>query len=438
MSKILITQGGGGILSDDCTASKNEVLKGYSTLTSDSDDEIIEGTLELTGDAVENHVLQGESFYSNDPKTKLTGTLVINSLLSFSVAAYSGKRLLATWTNPQAADGKPYSGVYIRYNTGSYPGKTGGTQIYKGVGNNTTSGADSSVYLDLPAVGTTYYFSIYPYVTTSLGEMTGDVLNATRATSGQSNVSITSTRSYTVPTGYTKMDVFCVGGGGGGYNGSETSGWDTGGGGGGGGYTKTVTGIVVSGGQSLYITVGSGGRRGIHSSGIEDVYQQPTDGGTSSVTRSGSVLCSATGGHISNDPDYGYGGSGGSGGGDGADALNHNRIRAGRGGSNGSNGSGTGDYDEPYDTYGGTGQHTTTRAWGSGSGTLYSGGGGGGPLETYMPGPGGAGGGGSGGTTAYSAGAGGTNTGGGGGGGRHEHYGSGGNGGSGIVLLRFY
>ena len=241
-----------------------------TALTSDSNDEVIEGTLELTGDALENHVLSGETFYSNNAKTKLTGTLVVNSLLSFSVAAYSGKRLLATWKNPTAADGKPYSGVYIRYNTGSYPGKTGGTQIYKGAGNNTGSGANSSVYLDMPSVGTTYYFSIYPYVTTSEGEMTGDVINASRATAGQSNITITSTRTYSVPAGYTKMDVFCVGGGGGGNMGSST--YDVGGGGGGGGYTKTVTGIPVSSGESLSITVAAGGTGGKMSSPYHPVH----------------------------------------------------------------------------------------------------------------------------------------------------------------------
>lgn len=432
MGKVLITQGGGGTLSDECTSTRNEVLKGYTAVTLDSDDEVVEGTLELTGDVTEGYVYSGKTFYSNDPKTKLTGTMTVNSLLSFSVAAYSGKRLLATWKNPEAATGKPYSGVYIRYNTGSYPGKTGGTQIYKGVGNNTTSGGSSSVYLDLPTAGTTYYFSIYPYVTTSLGELTGDILNASRATAGQSNVTITSSRSYTVPTGYTKMDVFCVGGGSGGYYGNEASGWDVGGAGGGGGYTKTVTGIAVSGGQSLSITVGSGGGGGSRS----DNYRAPTAGGTSSVSRSGTVLCSASGGKITDDPDYGYGSNGGSGGGDGADALNRYRERAGRGGSNGSDGSGAGEYDEAYDTYGGNGQGTTTRAWGSSSGTLYSGGGGGGALDTYMPGPGGSGGGGAGGGWRSVAGT--ANTGGGGGGGKHDNNGDGAAGGSGIVLLRFY
>ena len=56
-------------------------------------------------------------FYSNDAKTKHTGNMTVNSLLSFSVAAYSGRRVIATWTNPNQAAGRPYSGVIIRYDT---------------------------------------------------------------------------------------------------------------------------------------------------------------------------------------------------------------------------------------------------------------------------------------------------------------------------------
>ena len=131
MGKILMTgAGGGGAASDECTAMLAHVLAGETAVTSDSGDE------------------------------PGIGTMTVNSLLSFSVAVSSGKRVLATWKNPKAAVGKPYSGVYIRYSTSGYPGKTGGTQIYKGAGNNTASEGMSSVYLDMPALGTTYYFSI--------------------------------------------------------------------------------------------------------------------------------------------------------------------------------------------------------------------------------------------------------------------------------------
>ena len=47
--------------------------------------------------------------------------MTVNSLLSFSVAAYSGRRVLLKWQNPYAAAGKPYSGVIIKASRGGYP-----------------------------------------------------------------------------------------------------------------------------------------------------------------------------------------------------------------------------------------------------------------------------------------------------------------------------
>ena len=48
---ILLRGGAGGISSDDVTASKAQVLQGYKTVTTDSDDEIVEGTFPTTSDA---------------------------------------------------------------------------------------------------------------------------------------------------------------------------------------------------------------------------------------------------------------------------------------------------------------------------------------------------------------------------------------------------
>ena len=190
MGEILITGGsGGGTGSDECTATLDHVLAGETAVTSDSNDE------------------------------PGTGRMKVNSLLSFNVAAYSGRRVLAKWQNPAAAPGKPYSGVYIRYSTSGYPGKAGGMQIYKGAGNNTASGAWSQQYLDMPNLNETYYFSTYPYVTCSAGELTGEVINAIVRTAGSSIATITNTKNYTIPEGYTMADIFCVGGGGGGGGG---------------------------------------------------------------------------------------------------------------------------------------------------------------------------------------------------------------------------
>ena len=442
MGNILMTgSGGGGAGSDDCTGTAAELLKGYTGILKGSDDEPVRGTLELTGNAQAAHVLNGETFYSNDAKTKHTGNMTVNSLLSFSVAAYSGRRVLAKWQNPNQAAGKPYSGVIINYSTSGYPG-TGGTRIYKGAGNNTSSGGQSQVFLDMPNLNTTYYFTAIPYVTVNNSELLGTGINGSVRTANTENITITGTQNYTIPVGYTSLDIFCVGGGGGGDYGDERN-RDRAGGGGGGGYTQTVNSISVAAGQQLSIVVGSGGLKGISSRGaaIENYpsSQTATAGGASSVSRAGTVLCSANGGNCG-DSD-GSGGSGGSGGGTGADALSSGWRFAGAGGSDGGNGYGAHDqygnwYANPY--YGAKGQGSTTKAWGSG--TLYSGGGGGGSQEsTPIQAPGGSGGGGLGGIDGYrSAQDGGVNTGSGGGGGSHNKSRSGGNGGSGIVLLRIY
>ena len=392
MGEILITGGsGGGTGSDECTATLDHVLAGETAVTSDSNDE------------------------------PGTGRMKVNSLLSFNVAAYSGRRVLAKWQNPAAAPGKPYSGVYIRYSTSGYPGKAGGMQIYKGAGNNTASGAWSQQYLDMPNLNETYYFSTYPYVTCSAGELTGEVINAIVRTAGSSIATITNTKNYTIPEGYTMADIFCVGGGGGGGGGYwfTKEQYQNGGGGGAGGYTATASNIGVAAGQILSCSIGGGGR------GNSSLRGTGGTGGTTSVSRDGVVLCTANGGNGGYGANSGNGGKGGSNGGDGGynDMDSRPIIRAGDNGY--SDGRGTGS------------QGRTTRAWGEPSGTLYAGGGGGGGVSKSNPGAGGAGGGGAGGMNDGNPGS--ANTGGGGGGGGGTVYGTGvggGTGGSGVILIR--
>ena len=67
--------GGGGASSDELTAARGDVLKGKTAVTSDSSDEPVEGTLELTGDAADSHVLSGKTYYNKDPKTRRAGTM---------------------------------------------------------------------------------------------------------------------------------------------------------------------------------------------------------------------------------------------------------------------------------------------------------------------------------------------------------------------------
>lgn len=80
MAKAIIASGGGGGTgSDDVTATRGDVLKGVTAVTSDSDDEAAEGTLELTGNAADADVLADKSFYSTDAKNKRTGSMVDRS-----------------------------------------------------------------------------------------------------------------------------------------------------------------------------------------------------------------------------------------------------------------------------------------------------------------------------------------------------------------------
>lgn len=487
--------GGSSVDLDVITAEAGDILAGKTGI--DPEGEPLPGTLALTGNAQPQYVLEGQTFYSTDPKTIQNGSMPhlsnntpvdfasgnttpvivcdahfydtntdgvarmcfryngeagyivpntlfgypfsVNSILSFSVAVISGRRVTATWQNPIQAAGRPYSGVYIKYSTSGYPG-TGGTQIYKGVGSNAASGGISTATFDLPNVGTTYYLSLYPYVTTSDGEYLGGVLNAQVTTGSQLSYTYTSSTTVAVPQGYTLMDVFCVGGGGKGHNGIGSDGDYYGGGAGGGGYTKTVTDISVSAGQTLAVIVGAG------------ATSISSNGGTSSVTRNGTTLASAAGGYSANPTgvvNTGGAGNGGSGGGSGGNDTGSSDARAGyAGGSDGGNGSGH------SSSVAGKGQGTTTRAWGSSSGTLYSGGGGGGgggnrqgATSTGKGASGGSGGGGAGGNggtdgskpaTNGANGSANTGGGGGGGGGGYSGHATGGNGGSGIVLIRFH
>lgn len=56
MGKILIPGSfGGGVTSDDVTAGKAQVLKGYKTVTTDSNDEVVEGAIQVVDTAQDNY-----------------------------------------------------------------------------------------------------------------------------------------------------------------------------------------------------------------------------------------------------------------------------------------------------------------------------------------------------------------------------------------------
>lgn len=427
--------GGGGVGSDELTSLLSDVVKGKTAVTSDSNDDPGVGTLELTGNAVAAHVLTGESFYTTDPKNKIVGAMIVNSVLSFSVAAYSGRRVLLKWQNPYAAPGRPYCGVIIKWRSGSYPPVEGldGTfeGVYVGVGSSTTPGGWSEVYVDMPNLNTTYYFTLTTYATTNLGHDLyshgyGDPnspMHATCTTAATSIIQITYTQNYTVPLGFTSADIFCVGGGGGGGAGYRFTdiAYEQGGGGGGGGYTATALNIGVAAGQIMNCVIGNGGGQNTSINGPGGT------GGTTSVSRGGIVLCTANGGKGGDGASGASGGYGGSRGGSGGYNDLGSRPVINAGGNGYADGAGTGS------------QGYTTRAFGEAGNTLYAGGGGGGGVSRSNPGAGGAGGGGAGGAHNGTGNAGAANTGGGGGGGGGAVYGTaiaGGTGGSGVILIR--
>ena len=76
MARFYPVGGSGGVSgSDDCTGTAAELLKGYTGILKGSDDGPVQGSLELTGNAQAAHVLNGETFYTNNAKSKQTGTM---------------------------------------------------------------------------------------------------------------------------------------------------------------------------------------------------------------------------------------------------------------------------------------------------------------------------------------------------------------------------
>lgn len=69
---ILMQAGGGGLDPDELTATAGDVLKGMLAGVKGYDDPV-RGTLELTGTAADSQVLNGQTYYNTDAKTKRTG-----------------------------------------------------------------------------------------------------------------------------------------------------------------------------------------------------------------------------------------------------------------------------------------------------------------------------------------------------------------------------
>ena len=192
--------------------------------------------------------------------------------------------------------------------------------------------------------------------------------------------------TFTVPLGVTSISIACVGGGGGGVLTSAT----TSGGGGGGGALSFINNVAVTPGESLSVARGGGG-----SVNITD--GPATDGGTSSVSRGGTVLASAAGGLGGNGTTGGAGGSTGVGttvnsGGTGANGNSASYFGGGGGAAGNITGNGANGVTQTNTAFGGAGgagRITTSTTWstnagltgstaGGSSGAAAGGGGGGG------------------------------------------------------------
>ena len=74
MAHAILIKGGGGVGgSDEVTVMQKDVPKGLTAITADSNDEIVEGSLETT--VSDAKVLSGETYYNTSSHDKRTGTM---------------------------------------------------------------------------------------------------------------------------------------------------------------------------------------------------------------------------------------------------------------------------------------------------------------------------------------------------------------------------
>lgn len=278
------------------------------------------GTYTSDATASAPYIRKGYTAYVNG--NKITGSMSVSSLVSFSVAAYSTSQVQCTWKWPSKG---PYSGVAICGKTGGYPSNINDSRLYTGYGTSYSLNSTSTATISGLSAGTTYYFRIWAYCTCSSGDIYSNYSQATCKVTSHGQTTLTSSGTWTVPAGVRSIDICCVGGGGGGAGAYV---WRTGsdhsysadctsGGGGAGGYVVTKTGVAVTPGQKHTVVIGSGGTGGGWVYSTDDSVPTPgwssTNGGKTSL----GSLCSANGGARAsgrgggdNGTGYGKGGSG--------------------------------------------------------------------------------------------------------------------------------
>ncbi len=113
------------------------------------------------GTVAASNVRSGYTFTST-AGIKVSGTLAIQSAISFSAAAISYNTIRISWKNPSKG---PWQGVFIQISTSGYPGTGGGSSAYAGSGWQNQSVASGSNYVDITGLNpsTTYYFTCTSY-----------------------------------------------------------------------------------------------------------------------------------------------------------------------------------------------------------------------------------------------------------------------------------
>ena len=276
---------GGGVSSDELSATKDMIVAGKTYVGADTDDEAGTGTL-ADHDAITDAnsvVLNGSNYYVRIPRgayrknatsgypeatgslaslrsaigytdtskvlsgttiAGMNGTLTVSPATNFKAAQYANKTPQCTWARP--AHGSMWSGIRILWRTDRYPENVNDGNVFY-------EGADVYGRKNIGTNGT-IYFGAWSYLTTNYGRIYSARMTTSVNLSAASGRSVlTSSGTFTVPANVRHIKVFMIGGGAEGGHSDKTHG-----GGGGGGYPNTV-GIDVSPGQQIGYAVGNGG-----------------------------------------------------------------------------------------------------------------------------------------------------------------------------------
>lgn len=130
MGKVLASGGGGGTGSDECTASKAQVLAGYTAVSSDSGDEAAEGTMPNNGDQsttlkcgqskkIPEGYTSGGTVTAADLASQTGATAVDNQLSSGKTAWVNGQKVTGTLTErgQYQSGGAAFTGSYFAVNS---------------------------------------------------------------------------------------------------------------------------------------------------------------------------------------------------------------------------------------------------------------------------------------------------------------------------------